>query len=270
MPPPNPFDLFDDVDRIRTLAELDQLYPAKEATASSRRQSAPVNRRRAADRPQARVLLYPKPTPDEVTLATGATRRENVRTPEMQNAARMVAAGKSAAEVRAWLAQQGIDPNEVSGIDEAVRVRRSDPKARSDAWVERYVPQTRWNRFTASTAGAGIVGWLNGTSLGFLDEGTGAIDALISGRTLRDAIAGQDARKQALANTNPKSYFAGNLAGKAPWIELSNPFDPDLPSQQVGPERLRSDANRRNCAHAGDDDSFAHAFLRSVRAALMI
>lgn len=65
----------------------------------------------------------------------------------------------------------------------------------------------------ASTPGTTVGGYLNGVTMGGLDEITAGVNSIANGVPYSQALAAADQRKQALAREHPIAYGVGNLAG---------------------------------------------------------
>lgn len=72
---------------------------------------------------------------------------------------------------------------------------------------------TLLNQIAGSDAGAFGGAYVNGITGGFLDEGVGAVDSLINGRPLDEAIAEANLKKGLSAANSPKANILGNVAG---------------------------------------------------------
>lgn len=72
---------------------------------------------------------------------------------------------------------------------------------------------TLLNRAAGSAGGELARGYLNGVSAGLLDEGAGAIDSLLTGQPLGEAVAEADLKKQVGAEAFPTANLLGNLGG---------------------------------------------------------
>lgn len=105
-----------------------------------------------------------------------------------------------------------------ANLDDAVRRRN-----RGEKGINFVAPQSKLDVPTmsqkvlgpilGSDAGVTATGFVNGLSLGGLDEVAGAEDSLINGKPLGEAIADQNARKELVREKNSGAYGVGDLAG---------------------------------------------------------
>lgn len=146
-------------------------------------------------------------------IATGPTRREaDPKASALID--RMIRQGASADKINAAIAPLGLDPVSDQSVTAAQAYLRKNPGYKGSlADATRVVPQTTWEQIAASPLGSATVGIFNGTSGGMLDEIGAAAGSLVSGRPYAEVLKEFDDKKQGLFDANPKSAFAGNVAG---------------------------------------------------------
>lgn len=116
------------------------------------------------------------------------------------------------AEATAYAESKGFLPPSLAEYNAAVEFQRDHPKARPNVEATRKVPVTGWQRFASSPAGSFGAGMATGATAGFDDEISGAL-SFLGGGSYTQGRDSYNARKQILAETNPKASLAGNIVG---------------------------------------------------------
>lgn len=150
--------------------------------------------------------------PDQQSVATGSTKRVHDQIASAQVDA-MTRASRPLSEINAYLQSRGstpIDPQNHQKVLDYLAAHPSYNGSVSDIWEDK--PTSLMERVSASPAASAVVGALNAGTAGYMDELGGGVSSLLGGdyTKTRDAL---NANKHALADTNPLSNLAGNIAG---------------------------------------------------------
>lgn len=126
--------------------------------------------------------------------------------------AALLQGGAPADEIKAYAASKGVA--DLPGLDAALAFRAAHPNYKGGYLVENEADKKAnvTGTLAASPVGSFIAGGVDGALLGGLDETIGGIQALTGG-DYEDARDAANAKKRLLADANPKSSFAGTLAG---------------------------------------------------------
>ncbi|MBI0474214.1 hypothetical protein D9601_02390 [Sphingomonas sp. MA1305] len=168
---------------------------------------------------------------DQLQISDGTSKAvdQSATQPIREEVARMVAGGKSANDIRAYLQQSGVNPTAISGLDELVAWRAKNPNYKGGYDISigpQNVALSGGEKLAATIAGsapgAAIIGAANTALAGTLPKITAGTDAVL-GRLTGDnrdigtiydaALKGANYKVDAARDAHPIASLAGDTAG---------------------------------------------------------